>query len=50
MSFIGGGTAYKGDLGSPAFPFAKPNAVGGMGMLFQLNNRMFIGNDMYFEK
>ena len=50
MSFFGGATDYKGDLGSPAFPFAKPNSVGGMGMVFQLNNRMLIRTDMYFGK
>jgi hypothetical protein len=50
MSFFGGATAYKGDLGSPAFPFAKPNSVGGMGMVFELNNRMLIRTDMYYGK
>jgi len=50
MSFFGGATAYKGDLGSPSFPLAKPNAVGGIGMMFQLNNRMLIRTDLNYGK
>lgn len=48
MSFFGGTTAYKGDLGTAAFPLTKPKGVGGMGMVFQLNNRMLIRTDMFF--
>ena len=48
MNFFAGTTAYKGDLGRPSFPLASSNGVGGMGMLFQLNNRMAVRTDLFF--
>lgn len=50
MSFFGGVTGYKGDLGSPSIPLASANAVAGIGMLFQLNNRMLIRTDINYGK
>lgn len=48
MSFFAGTTAYKGDLGLAGFPLNKPKGVGGVGMVFQLNNRMLLRTDMFF--
>ena len=46
---FGGVTNYKGDLGSNMLP-SKPNGVGGMSMLVELNHRMLIRAELNYGK
>jgi hypothetical protein len=49
MGAFGGITNYKGDLGSNMLP-SKPNGVGGMSMVFELNHRMLIRAEFNYGK
>lgn len=49
IGLSGGLTSYKGDLGSSLIA-SKPNGVGGVSMLFELNHRMLIRAEFNYGK
>ena len=49
MGVFAGITNYKGDIGSKMLP-SKPNGVGGISMLFELNHRMIIRTEFNYGK
>ncbi len=49
IGLFGGISNYKGDLGSSFLP-SKPNGVGGLSMLFELNPRMIIRTELNYGK
>ncbi|MEO7049317.1 MAG: DUF6089 family protein [Ferruginibacter sp.] len=49
-TFFLGGSNYSGDLGSPKFPLSNSHPAGGLGFLYELNNRMGVRMDATFGK
>ena len=50
MSVFAGAGNYRGDLGKASLKINNTQAVGGVGMVFQLNHRMLVRTEMNFGK